>query len=96
MKMQRLKTVAVLALTLTSMLAAPVSSLAANSAEEKEAKRATTTFDLLVVRPVGFAMMLGGAAVFLATLPVTAIAHENDRAGDILLKEPARIAFGRR
>jgi hypothetical protein len=63
-------------------------------AEQKSTRSMSKMFDLLVVRPVGFAMTVAGTGLFIATLPATAISGDTKQAGDALIGHPAKIAFG--
>jgi len=54
-------------------------------------------FDLLVMRPVSFATMVGGFVVFVAVAPLTAITvpEEFGTVTDMLFRAPARFTFRR-
>jgi hypothetical protein len=42
------------------------------------------------------ALTLGGAGLYLATIPVTVISGDSEDAAEVLVRKPARMAFGRR
>ena len=95
MKTRKLQIV-LLCLSLFVALASPCQAQNGNTVDQKEWKRRYKVTDLLVVRPLGLLMTLGGSAVFAVTLPFTVISGDVDDAADTLVKEPAKIAFGRR
>jgi hypothetical protein len=51
--------------------------------------------DLLVARPVGLAMTVGGTAAFLVSLPFTILAGHASEAAETLMVGPARTTFMR-
>lgn len=51
--------------------------------------------DGLVVRPVCFAATVVGSAIFVVTLPFTAIAGKVGKTADTLVGKPARATFVR-
>ena len=57
--------------------------------------------DILIYRPIGFAMTMTGAAVFVAVSPMLAVAnlappHDAfDHASDMIIKTPYRFTFER-
>jgi hypothetical protein len=51
--------------------------------------------DFLVVRPLTFALTVGGGVFWFLTLPVTAIGGNVEEAGDKLFLEPGRYTFVR-
>ena len=51
--------------------------------------------DLLVARPIGAVMTLGGAAVWLVSLPFTAMAGHSSEAAEKLMLGPAQATFYR-
>jgi hypothetical protein len=52
-------------------------------------------FDLLVARPLGLVMTAAGTAVFLVSLPFTALGGSMDKAADTLVAGPAEATFVR-
>ncbi|MCP4841445.1 MAG: hypothetical protein GY887_06910 [Halieaceae bacterium] len=51
--------------------------------------------DLLVARPIGLVLTVGGAAVFLVSLPFTLLAGHAGEAADTLVAGPAETTFMR-
>lgn len=51
--------------------------------------------DLLVARPMGLVMTVGGAAAFVVSLPFTLLAGHASEAADTLMVGPARTTFMR-
>lgn len=56
---------------------------------------AAMTLDALVARPLLVVATLGGSAVFLASLPFTALGGGVDEAANTLIKTPAEATFRR-
>lgn len=52
--------------------------------------------DALVVRPVGFAATVVGAAIFVVALPFAAISGDVHNTGKALVGAPAKFTFQRR
>lgn len=53
------------------------------------------TIDALVARPVGLVATLAGAAVFVVSLPFSAVGGNSDEAWDRLVVSPAEYTFKR-
>ena len=51
--------------------------------------------DLLVARPIGLVLTVGGAAVFLVSLPFTLLAGSASEAADTLVAGPVETTFMR-
>ena len=51
--------------------------------------------DTLFLRPLGFAALVGGAAIFVIGLPMAAITGSVDKTAAALVKEPFRYTFVR-
>jgi hypothetical protein len=51
--------------------------------------------DMVLLRPAGFAGTLLGSAVFIISLPLSAIGGNSKEALEKLVKEPARYTFTR-
>jgi len=83
--------VALLGVTLMS----PWFAQAQSQDEDEGTKMVAMTADLLVARPLGLAITVGGAAVFLVSLPFTAIGGNVAEAGEVLVVGPARSTFVR-
>lgn len=94
MKNRLIKNTSVCAVIALSLAFANVARAADVNAQE--GKYAHKIMDLLVVRPVATAMTIGGAGLFVATLPFTALAGDSDKAEEVLVRKPARWAFSRR
>ncbi len=79
-----------LCLTLVGLPGAP-----AFAAPEDQPSAGAMTADLVVARPVGLVMTAVGAAVFVVSLPFTALAGGMGQAADTLVKKPAQETFVR-
>ena len=55
----------------------------------------TMTGDLVVARPLGVVTSVGGLAVFLVSLPFTALGGNTDEAAETLVAGPLRETFAR-
>lgn len=64
--------------------------------EQDEENFVASTADLLIARPLGLATTALGTALFLVTLPVTAITKNTQRAADTLVEPPFHFTFRRR
>lgn len=69
-------------------------------AKGPEAKRATSSTgavvaDVLVLRPLGIAGAILGAAALVATFPVTVALNDTPEAEDILVAKPLHYTFER-
>ncbi len=65
------------------------------SSTDKRPSIVAMGLDFLVVRPLTFAVTVGGGVFWLLTLPVSAIGGNAGEAGDKLFLEPARYTFAR-
>ncbi len=72
-----------------------LSSAFAEDVDTQELRHAYKVTDILVVRPVGLAMTIVGAAFYVVTIPITVISGDSEESAEILVKTPARIAFSR-
>ncbi|MCX8116592.1 MAG: hypothetical protein N3G78_01505 [Desulfobacterota bacterium] len=52
--------------------------------------------DIAIARPIGFAVGLVGAGVFIVTLPFTLPTRSADEAARFLILDPFRFSFGRK
>ena len=87
----------VLCVALTVAFAAPLHAQeGSDTVEQKEWKRTYKIHDLLVVRPIGFVLTAAGAGLWAVTLPFTMISGDSKEASDLLIAEPAKMAFGPR
>ena len=80
-----------LSLLITGLLFVPV----AQAAPEDEPTAMAMTGDLLIARPVGAAITAVGAAVFVVSLPFSALGGNVDKAAETLVVGPARETFVR-
>ncbi|MCZ6711726.1 MAG: hypothetical protein O7B25_15285 [Gammaproteobacteria bacterium] len=87
--MKRL-TRAVIVLFLATFISTP-----ALAAPEDEPGYKAMTGDLIVARPLGMAFTAIGAAIFVVSLPFTALAGNIDRSADVLVTKPAAETFMR-
>jgi hypothetical protein len=69
--------------------------LPAYAAPDDQPSAGEMTADLVVARPFGVAITAVGAAVFLVSLPFTALAGGVGHAADELVKKPAQETFMR-
>jgi hypothetical protein len=51
--------------------------------------------DIVIVRPLGFAALIGGSVLYIVSLPIAAITHSTDRTYQALVKEPCEFVFKR-
>jgi Zn-dependent protease with chaperone function len=71
------------------------SALAAGKTLEKENNGALMTADLILARPLGIVATVFGCAVFVASLPFSALGGNTKQAMQKLVKEPASFTFTR-
>ena len=69
--------------------------LAQYSSKVSERSGGKMTADMLLLRPAGFLATLAGSAVFLISLPLSALGGNHREAFDKLVKEPAKYTFER-
>jgi hypothetical protein len=65
------------------------------AAPEDEPEFMAMTGDLIIARPLGMAITAIGAAVFVVSLPFTALGGNIDRSADTLVTNPAAETFMR-
>ena len=68
---------------------------ARSPAEEEEVKAGKMVVDLLLVRPLGLVSMVAGTAVFIVSLPFSALGRNIKASAKKLVLEPARFTFAR-
>ncbi len=51
--------------------------------------------DALIFKPIGFAALVGGSAIFVITLPIAAITKSIDTTANVLVKQPFDYVFVR-
>ncbi len=83
---------AVLAAALMLASVAPTTSFAASS---QESANVPVTFDVILLRPVGFVTLGIGTGLFLGTLPLLLITRPTDvgKSADNLVAKPARFLW---
>lgn len=80
------------------MLYAPLSALAATvegKRTREQADPAVMAADLILVRPLGFLATLAGSAVFIVSIPFSAIGGNTEEAWESLVVSPATYTFKR-
>ncbi len=80
-------------LTLMLTLVIILSSSMAFGAMETDA--ISVLADTFVLRPLGFAALLGGSVAFIISLPVASITNSVDTTAEVLIKEPYKYTFVR-
>jgi len=68
---------------------------AANIDEPFEGTAGAMTFDLILMRPIGLAATIVGTAVFIVSLPFSALGGNSEAAQEKLVKEPFFFTFQR-
>ena len=71
------------------------SALAQGQALDEENSGALMTADLLLARPLGIVATVLGCAVFIVSLPFSALGGNTKQASQKLVKEPASFTFTR-
>ena len=77
----------------TVLLAAPAS--AQVQVEKKEPGAGAMTYDLFFLRPCGAAATVVGSAIFVVSLPFSALGRNVGRAGKALVVDPFVFTFSR-
>ena len=83
---------------LTALLSAPGSALAVGYEDSLDDCRYPETFDLMVMRPLGFTTLLAGGLLYIPAFPI-AYATVNDEIGKVtenLIQRPAHFTFRRK
>jgi hypothetical protein len=52
-------------------------------------------FDVILMRPIGFAASIVGAAIFIVSLPFSILGGNQEAAAERLIKEPLFFTFQR-
>jgi hypothetical protein len=74
----------------------PISSVCASSIDEPfDGSAGAMTFDLILMRPIGLAASIVGAAVFIVSLPFSALGGNQEAAAEKLINEPLFFTFQR-
>ena len=71
------------------------SALAQRQTVDEENSGALMTADLILARPLGIVATVLGCAVFIVSLPFSALGGNTKQAGQKLVKEPASFTFTR-
>lgn len=86
------RAIAVIAVVCTML---PQTLLAQNGAVEESPNEFAMVGDLLVARPIGAAMVVGGTAVWLVSLPFTLLSGHASEAAGTLIGGPVETTFMR-
>ncbi len=76
-----------------SMMAPPA--MAVDRSSEDEDRAGAMIFDLVLARPLGFAATMIGEALFVVSLPFTALTGNVGQAAEKLVVAPAEFTFDR-
>jgi hypothetical protein len=95
--MHKFKKHTIIFLLISALICVPfgTSALAAAQANDTEITGSTMTADLILVRPLGIVATVLGCAVFVVSLPFSALGHNTKQASQKLVKEPAKFTFTR-
>jgi hypothetical protein len=86
---------AALAVCLTAPLLAVPQQAAAQNAVDESPSAGAMVGDLLIARPIGAVMTVGGTAAWLVSLPFTLLAGHAGEAAETLMVGPAEATFMR-
>ena len=86
---------ATLLILVVTLLMAPMGVSAIEMHAMDEVNVWSVVGDVLVCRPLGIAATVIGSAVFIVSLPFSALGHNVDETASILVKEPFRFTFQR-
>lgn len=81
------------ALLITTLAVSQVATAATGDKQQKDP--GAMTIDVLVARPVGLVATVAGAAVFVVSLPFSALGGNSEEAWDSLVVSPAEYTFKR-
>ena len=74
----------------------PISPVCASNIDEPfEGTAGAMAFDLIIMRPVGFAASILGTAIFIVSIPFSALGGNGEAAAEKLIKEPLFFTFQR-
>ncbi len=95
--MQRTLKPSIIVLVIALMLVVPFGStaLAQNSDEDKQLTVGKMVVDALIVRPLGIAATIIGTALFVVSLPFSALGGNTKAAYERLIVDPAKFTFKR-
>ena len=86
----------ILSIFATAPLAYAEGAYKSSSVREEEGRGEEMIFDLLFLRPIGFAATVIGAAAFVVSLPFTIPMKQVDEAADKLVVKPGKYTFVRK
>lgn len=92
------KRTCIVCLLAIALLCAPLSALSAdieNKRTREQADPAVMAADLILVRPLGFVATLAGSAIFIVSIPFSAIGGNTEEAWENLVVSPAAYTFKR-
>jgi len=84
-----------IAVLLFTICSPPVLAQGKSGDDDKEKGAGPMMFDLLLIRPVGVAATVIGSALFVVSLPFSAIGGNTKPAYEKMVKEPAKYTFTR-
>jgi hypothetical protein len=95
--MYKIKKHTLIFLLISALVCVPLgaSAFAAAQTSNEEITGSTMTADLLLVRPLGIVATVLGCAVFVVSLPFSALGGNTKQASQKLVKEPAEFTFTR-
>jgi hypothetical protein len=95
--MYKIKKHTLIFLLISALVCVPLgaSAFAAAQTSNEEITGSTMTADLLLVRPLGIVATVLGCAVFIVSLPFSALGGNTKQASQKLVKEPAEFTFTR-
>jgi hypothetical protein len=95
--MYKIKKHTLIFLLISALVCVPLgaSAFAASQTSNEEITGSTMTADLLLVRPLGIVATVLGCAVFVVSLPFSALGGNTKQASQKLVKEPAEFTFTR-
>ncbi len=97
--MSKLWKAPLIGLLLTALIAAPLAATALaggkNYIEAEETEGGPMIYDTVIVRPLSLVATLAGSAVWLVSLPFSALGGNVDKATEKLVKEPFQYTFQR-
>ncbi len=83
-------------LIVCTLLLAPFNAMADSPADEDDQVTAgKMVADALVVRPLGIVALIAGTAVFIVSLPFSALGGNTDKAFEHMMVKPAKFTFQR-
>jgi hypothetical protein len=95
--MYKIKKHTVIFLLISALVCVPfgAAALAGTQTGNIEVSGSTMTADLIIVRPLGIVATVLGCAVFIVSLPFSALGGNTKQASQKLVKEPAEFTFTR-